>query len=143
VRFTPENVDTKLSDEIINQIEGADWGKESPNIITSSKVLFADAGENFESVSCPFCGGNLMEWWSSAMKTAYSEEKGFANLEVVTPCCGKTTSLHSLAYKLPQGFYRVMVEFEPALDPSFSPELTNAALGRMTGVSWRTLYACY
>ncbi|WP_095091333.1 hypothetical protein [Mesorhizobium sophorae] len=65
-------------------------------------VTFFDAGANTESVHCPFCGGDIEEWWGGAMDQAFAA--GFADLSVTTPCCHKPASLNDLRYVWPAAF---------------------------------------
>lgn len=65
-------------------------------------VTFFDAGANAESVHCAFCGSDLEDWWGGAMDEAAASD--FADLAVVTPCCGKSTSLNDLRYVWPAAF---------------------------------------
>jgi len=143
IRFIPENIDTKLSWDEIKQIEKMNWCGNSPKIIINEKIQFADAGQNFESVRCPSCKANLMEWWGSAMSSAYSEEHGFVDLEITTPCCNMTTSLHRLEYSFPQGFYKIMIEVTPELDSQIAAERIADDLLDITGGSWRIIHAHY
>ena len=65
-------------------------------------MTFFDAGGNTESVRCAFCGSDLEDWWGDAMSEAASSD--FGDLAVVTPCCGKSTSLNDLRYAWPAAF---------------------------------------
>jgi hypothetical protein len=72
---------------------------------TYSEVTFVDCGANFGAIFCPSCGGELaLRWWQTAMDVAFATR--FERLDVVTPCCGATTSLNDLAYAWPVGFAR-------------------------------------
>lgn len=74
-----------------------------------TEVVFVDAGGNFESVSCPICERPLDDgWWSTAMERASGT--GFSDLSVELPCCGGSTSLNELRYRMPQGFARCVLE---------------------------------
>lgn len=64
---------------------------------------FVHCGENFESVRCPSCGEDLLDWWQSAMDGAY-DGSAFRDLSCITPCCALKTTLHDLDYQWPQGF---------------------------------------
>lgn len=66
------------------------------------EVTFFDAGANTESVHCAFCGGDLEDWWGDAMGQAATSD--FSDLTIVTPCCGKSTSLNDLRYVWPAAF---------------------------------------
>jgi hypothetical protein len=84
---------------------------------------FIDQGENFESVSCPFCSNDLRNWWRSAMNTAYKTL--FENLSVTLPCCHEQTSLNNLRYQMPAGFARFVLS---ARNPDFGRNLTDDEL---------------
>ena len=143
VRFIPENIDAILSREEISLVEELDWDGSIPKILFNERILFADAGQNFETVLCPICKTNLTEWWGSAMCDAYSEDYGFTKLEITTPCCKKTTSLHSLDYNFPQGFYKTMIEVVPKTDGKAKLESIVDKLSDMTNVNWRIVHVHY
>ena len=143
IRFIPENISRTLCREEIDRIKEINWDGNIPKFISNDNIRFADAGQNFESVVCPSCKENLMEWWGSAMNFAYSYDYGFANLEVVTPCCTTRTTLHSLEYNFPQGFYRTMIEIMPILHSKAMPDEIANSLFAITGESWRIIHALY
>lgn len=70
------------------------------------RVQFIDAGENFESVSCPACGVTLdQDWWSGQMDHCWNSEERRFNLHAhALPCCGASKDLSELVYDGPQGF---------------------------------------
>jgi hypothetical protein len=103
-------------------------------------VSFADAGENFESVTCPRCNADVMEWWSDAMSEAYIPDDGFVNLAVRMPCCGADSTLNDLNYNLPQGFYRVRILTEPGINAQTDVAGICAELETITGAPWRAVY---
>ncbi len=107
------------------------------------KVQFADAGANFESVRCPFCHAELMEWWKDAMDVAYSDEKGFIQLGVTVPCCGKESSLNDLEYSWPQGFYTAKIVYRPYDDATDKEQNLLEELRTISGTSWRVITAHY
>ena len=74
------------------------------NMSVTDEVQFVDAGENFESVTCPACGADLNGWWQGAVETAFANQ--FADLTVQVPCCGAQGSLNDLVYNWPAGFAR-------------------------------------
>ena len=143
IRFIPENIDTKLKWDEMKQIEKISWNGNSPKIIINEKIQFADTGQNFETVRCPFCKSNLMEWWGNAMSSACSKERGFIELEITTPCCNMTTSLHCLDYSFPQGFYKTMIEVIPEIGSQVFAERIANDLFNITGGAWRIIYAYY
>jgi hypothetical protein len=91
----------------------------------TEEVEFFDAGENLDRVKCPFCATEISEWWADAMDAA--ADVGFADLGVVTPCCGKPTSLNDLVYEMPQGFARFSIS---VTEPDIT-ELSTDALRRI------------
>ena len=143
VMFIPECIETEISDQEISKFRDISFNGEEPRILNNDKIAFADAGENFEQVMCPFCKVDLMSWWGTAMSLAYSEEEGFTNLKVVTPCCGKTASLHNLAYVFPQGFYRIKIEFELLSVDEQIVDAVATQLESITKNKWRIILARY
>ena len=143
IRYIPECVDEEIAKQNLSKIGKLTLGGVTPNIIINEKVAFADAGENFASVVCPFCNTGVMGWWGGAMSAAFFGENGFGNLNVITPCCEKPTSLHYLLYNYPQGFYRIMVEFEPISADEQSVGNILAQLERITDSAWRTINSRY
>ena len=107
---------------------------------TSNIILFADAGENFESISCPFCEADLQEWWGNAMGIAYSGNDGFINLIAQTPCCNQPCSLNDLIYYFPQGFYKTKLTIEPTLQHQLNTENICQSSEEISGVQWRTIH---
>lgn len=80
------------------------------SIAVYETTQFIDQGQNFESVSCPFCSNDLGSWWRNAMDTAYKTL--FENLSVTLPCCHQQTSLNHLCYQMPAGFARFVLSVE-------------------------------
>jgi hypothetical protein len=80
IRFIPEKINIILSLDELTEIEALNWAGNTLNVIVNNKILFADAGQNFETVNCPYCKSNLMECWGNAMNSAFSEEYGFIDL---------------------------------------------------------------
>lgn len=105
------------------------------------QVQFVDAGENFERVQCPHCAAELdLDWWSSAVGDA--DDSGFQRLEVILPCCEATTSLNTLAYVLPQGFAKYVLEVtNPGVD-SLEPTVTEQ-LSAILGCAVQLIWARY
>lgn len=143
IRFIPEDIDANLNEREIKLVEKLNWDENNPKFIFSERVQLADAGQNFEIVKCQFCMANLMEWWSNAMSSAYSEDYGFVKLEVTTPCCNKTTSLHNLDYSFPQGFYKIMIEVMPKANSKIMSDEIAEDLLAITGRNWRVIHAHY
>jgi len=143
VRFIPDNILTTLKQDEICLIKELDWSGNTPKFICSETVQFADAGQNFEYVKCASCSANITEWWGNAMSLAYSDEHGFTNLEVITPCCDMRVSLHDLDYSLTQGFYKTMIEISPNPSSHLSSEHVANYLKMITKEAWRIIHARY
>lgn len=106
----------------------------------SDTAKFVDQGENFESVSCPFCDNDLEEWWKDAMNEAYKTL--FENLTIVLPCCHQQTSLNDLHYQFPAGFSRFVLS---ARNPD-SYDLATGELeqiGTILGCRIKQIWATY
>jgi len=143
IRFIPEDIHINLSENSIKIIEKLDWFENFSKFMFNEKIHFADAGHNFESVKCPLCKADLMEWWGNAMGSAYSDEEGFFDIMATTPCCRMKTSLHNLDYSFPQGFYKIMIEVMPELNSQITPENISNNLLDITGEKWRIIRAHY
>jgi len=143
LRFIPEDIYFSLNHSELSKIENLNWDGNNPSFIFSERMLFADAGRNFESVKCPNCNSNLAKWWGTAMDSAFSEEYGFVDIEINTPCCNYEVSLHELNYYFPQGFYRIMIEVVQMTGSRIMSEEIVRNLFSITGVSWRAIHACY
>ena len=146
VNFIPEKPNYELDEQIINLIKSLSWYGDNVKIIVNEQVEFADAGANFERVSCPFCDTDLMGWWGEAMNKAYSKEDGFINLDIVTPCCYKNTTLNNLNYYFPQGFYKTMISMEPyhikniiQVNQDLQKEAICQELSKITNIKWRII----
>lgn len=74
-------------------------------IDTRDEVVFRDCGSNFEGVTCPSCGADVMDAWSDLMDSDLGEQ-GFLLRRYVLPCCGAQYTLNELDYHLPQAFSR-------------------------------------
>lgn len=109
---------------------------------TTDEMQFCDAGQNFESVRCPFCYANLMEWWGHAMDAAYSDGHGFTVLNTITPCCGRAVSLNDLTYHFPQGFCKTKITIDIDSDKTDEAGILKTLYG-VTGLPWRMIVARY
>ena len=103
-------------------------------------VSFADAGTNFERVTCPNCHNNILDWWPGAMNSAYTPGKGFSKLSISTPCCGYKSTLNDLIYHFPQGFYRTRILTKPDIHVQINTDKVCAELKEITGVAWRAIH---
>ncbi|MCL2399486.1 MAG: hypothetical protein FWC91_07085 [Defluviitaleaceae bacterium] len=145
--FIPEDPRYVLSTSAINKIKKFSWYEDNVTIIVNDTVKFANAGSNFERVSCPFCKSDLMSWWGGAMNEAHSEDAGFIKLDVVTPCCKKNTTLHSFDYYSSQGFYTTIIEMSPyfhqgtiRVPQGIHKDVIRQDLFEITDVKWRVIY---
>lgn len=141
ISFIPEEPSYAPNPEVAKQIEDIaidDCTQRSFEV--NSIVLFADAGQNLESISCPFCKADLQEWWGEAMNSAYSGDDGFTNLIAQTPCCKHSCSLNDLIYCYPQGFYRAKLTIEPTPQHQLNTEGICQKLKEISGVQWRTIH---
>ena len=143
LRFIPDDPDYALDTNQINQIKQLDWCGSNARIDVNETVQFADAGENFETVSCPFCNSDLMGWWGETMSAAYSDENGFTHMDVITPCCIKATTLQDLIYSPPQGFYKSIIEIRGPAHPVAMVNPICSQLAQITNASWRVIHAHY
>jgi hypothetical protein len=99
---------------------------------------FFHCGSNFESVFCPFCQTDIVEWWGKAMD-AWGEGHDRRRLAIGTPCCGRATSLNDLDYVDPQGFACVAIKVmnpDSDLEPSELHRVAQA-LGEPLRIVWR------
>lgn len=100
-------------------------------------VVFFDAGENSESVACPFCGADLMDWWGDAMD--HAQMGGFSDLSIVTPCCSKHTSLNDLVYVWPAAFGSFALEVADPGESSIG-EAQRTSIEQVLGCSVKTVW---
>ncbi len=75
------------------------------SVDAGTEIVFRDAGANFEGVSCPSCGEDLMETWNDLM-TSDMNGDGFMLQRYSLPCCRAEWTLNELKYEGPQGFSR-------------------------------------
>lgn len=107
----------------------------------SDEVTFVDAGESFESVSCPLCKSQIdQDWWGEAVGRA--AETDFEELEVTLPCCGGQSTLNDLRYDMPQGFARFVLEVTSPNDARLPDHLVQD-LAKLLGCEVRTIWARY
>ncbi len=101
-------------------------------------VQFVDPGQNFETVTCNNCKQEIdMQAWQEMMSTAH--EKHFADLSIVTHCCGKPSTLNELVYQSPAGFARYILT---VIDPSKEIEAEVLSdLEQTLGTKLKLIYA--
>lgn len=107
----------------------------------SFKIRFIDAGDNFESISCPLCAGKITgDWWSAAMDKA--QKSAYTDLDIVVPCCNRKTTLNDLNYYFPQGFARFALT---ARNPGVSEfdEQSKNELEQILGCKLRIIWSKY
>ncbi|MBQ7775490.1 MAG: hypothetical protein IJ379_06165 [Lachnospiraceae bacterium] len=104
------------------------------------EVTFIDCGGNLQAIRCPSCGEVLdFDWWGEAMEKA--GESGFAELQAVTPCCGKSVSLNDLQYDMACGFARCeVVILNPQAEPA---QEVLEEIEKMLGASVKIVRAHY
>ncbi|MCL2637717.1 MAG: hypothetical protein FWD48_05035 [Oscillospiraceae bacterium] len=153
--FIPDNPSYKLdttSIELIKKLSFySNYYNEEDNIVieVSDVIQFADCGGNLEEALCPFCKVSALDWWGDAMGSVYSEESGFEDLNVTTPCCQKAVSLNDLDYSFPQGFYKSIIRidllFKINLDFSDKQVCNKICeeLYKITNTTWRVIHARY
>lgn len=76
-------------------------------------VVFIDAGQNWEGVTCPACGEDAEAWWGDMMDAAF--EQGFEDLTCTAGCCGARVALNELNYGWPVAFGRFVLK---AMNPN-------------------------
>lgn len=108
-------------------------------------IQFVDQGENFESVSCPRCGELLDDgWWAERMDDSWSPDlNAFADLQVVTPCCGTNSSLNDLDYEWPAGFASFRLQARNPSRGGFLPDAELEEIAAALGSPLRQVYAHY
>ena len=113
---------------------------EQIEFLTPETVEFVDQGENFDSVACNLCGQNIeMENWQNAMDNAY--EKQFMDLEFITPCCHRKTSLNDLTYHSAAGFAKFIMTISDAQNEVEEKDLNE--LQNFLGTPLRIIWAHY
>ena len=134
--FVPDEIQKDKSKDFLTNL----YKKEQIELITTDTIEFIDQGENFDSVSCNLCGQNIeIKDWQYAMDKAY--EKQFTNLEFITPCCHKKTSLNDLAYYSTAGFAKFVITVSDAQNKIEEKDLNQ--LQQILGTRVRIIWAHY
>jgi hypothetical protein len=116
----------------------ADFVRVADEVVTRfhPTIVFVDGGQNMGEPRCPNCSTEIAVWWQGAMDRA--QAASFADLSVVTPCCGTKTSLNDLDYGWPVGFARFELEaMNPAQDTTPDEQ---AQLERCLGMRLRKVW---
>jgi hypothetical protein len=131
--FVPGAADARRTLELLEQFAPAAVTGEAAGEVNAEAVVFIDAGTNFGSVTCPWCGAAIdIGWWQDCMGVAAESE--FNDLLTRTRCCDVTTSLNDLNYEWSQGFARWWLEVMNPATPALSRQQLDAlsdALGHL------------
>lgn len=80
------------------------------NYINYKSIQFIDCGTNLDHIYCPICNQEIQgNEWGVMMDKAWSGQS-FTNLQCITSCCERQTSLASLRYDMPCGFATYIIE---------------------------------
>lgn len=89
---------------------------------------------------CPFCGKEVpFDSWGEAMNVA--EGKGFSDLGMTMPCCGRKGSLDRLDYRRPCAIAMFKIELRNVPGDVTEDMLKEA--GRILGTDLKTVEARY
>ncbi|WP_400237156.1 hypothetical protein [Methanomethylophilus alvi] len=89
---------------------------------------------------CPFCGKEVpFDSWGEAMNVA--ERKGFSDLGMTMPCCGRKGSLDRLDYRRPCAIAMFKIELRNVPGDVTEDMLKEA--GRILGTGLKTVEARY
>jgi hypothetical protein len=139
--FVPAAPVARRTRELLEQFAPANLTGYSAREVNAKAIVFIDAGTNFDSVTCPWCGAAMdIAWWQDSMSVAASSQ--FNDLLIRTRCCDVTTSLNDLRYEWPQGFARWWLEVMNPATPSLSGEHLDV-LGHALGHTLRAIYVHY
>lgn len=105
------------------------------------RIIFVDAGQNWERINCPTCGVILEDDVWREMVDQAEEKTLFTHLTVTMPCCGATSSLNDLHYGWPMGFARFVLQ---ARDPDGDvSQKQQSLLESLLGCSLRKIWSHY
>lgn len=103
----PVNYKSTPTEDRINECLGILESLFYEHIITYAtldSVQFVDCGQNFESLNCNLCLQEIeLDFWHEQMNSSY-EKSHFEELDFLTQCCDKLTSLNDLKYDGDCGF---------------------------------------
>lgn len=124
--------------EIEKAVRGLGIHYEGLKVWITEDLQFIDCGENLEYIRCRYCHEDALRWWGEAMNG--SAESGFENRHIVTPCCGRHTTLEQLEYCLDTGFARFCIELK---NPEKVTDADIVELGAELGVTFQRITARY
>lgn len=108
IPINPSLIPNKTQQDKAKEFLLKSYVKDSIEFIITETIEFVDPGEFFESTACNLCGELIeTEDWQNAMDNSYEEQ--FTDLEFITPCCKKKTSLNDLHYNSAAGFAKFMI----------------------------------
>lgn len=82
IYFIPEDIKFKLSSKMVERIKSLLGYKNDISFEDNDTVQFADSGENFETVNCPYCKADLMECWGEAMDLFFELHLSLRELKI-------------------------------------------------------------
>jgi hypothetical protein len=105
-QFVPTEAAAAIAQALVAQLLPA-----ADSVVANFKnrLVFMDAGGNWDGVLCPACGADAEPWWGDAMDAA-APEGHFESLQVRAGCCGANVSLNELTYAWPVAFGRFVLE---------------------------------
>lgn len=102
--------DAKSQGHLVNALRRLMPNGYEVSVQGTEEVVFFDAGQNFERITCPVCHAAIeLSWWQDRMDED-SRGQGFQLEKYVLPCCGARSSLNALTYDWPQAFGRFCAE---------------------------------
>ena len=113
---------------------------QAPELYLSDKPDFFHCGTNFGNVFCPFCETEIREWWREPINDWWTSADR-RDLSVVTPCCGRSTTLNDLDYDRPQGMACVAITLRNPgsdLEPEERQQV-EAVLGLPVRIIWQRI----
>ena len=107
--YVPENIQQEKAKAFLVEL----YKDKEVKFYTTDLTEFIDQGENVDNVSCNLCGQEIeIEHWQNAMDEAF--ERDFIDLDFITLCCHKKTSLNDLIYKMTAGFAKFVMTITDA-----------------------------
>ena len=107
-------------------------------VVVRDEIEFVSGMENFEGAFCPFCGTRIDDdWWGNAFD--HASKVKFRDLAILSPCCGRSTSLNDLDYRFPAGFARFSLSIHDPNLEGFSP-ISVRRIGETLGCAIRQVW---